>query len=79
MNYLTHNEIREKWYNFFESKGHLKMPSASLVPLDDDSLLFNNAGVTPLKKYLDGSKIPESRRIVNIQKCIRTNDIENFL
>ena len=77
MNYLTHNEIREKWYNFFESKGHLKMPSASLVPIDDDSLLFNNAGVTPLKKYLDGSKIPESRRIVNIQKCIRTNDIEN--
>ena len=77
MNYLTHNEIREKWYSFFESKGHLKMPSASLVPLDDDSLLFNNAGVTPLKKYLDGSKIPESRRIVNIQKCIRTNDIEN--
>ena len=77
MNYLTHNEIREKWYSFFESKGHLKMPSASLVPLDDDSLLFNNAGVTPLKKYLDGTKIPESRRIVNIQKCIRTNDIEN--
>ena len=77
MKYLTHNEIREKWYNFFESKGHLKMPSASLVPIDDDSLLFNNAGVTPLKKYLDGSQIPESRRIVNIQKCIRTNDIEN--
>ena len=77
MNYLTHNEIRQKWYDFFESKGHLKMPSASLVPIDDDSLLFNNAGVTPLKKYLDGSSIPESRRIVNIQKCIRTNDIEN--
>ena len=67
MNYLTHNEIRQKWYDFFESKGHLKMPSASLVPIDDDSLLFNNAGVTPLKKYLDGSSIPESRRIVNIQ------------
>ena len=77
MNYLSNNEIRQKWFDFFESKGHLKMPSASLVPQDDDSLLFNNAGVTPLKKYLDGTSIPESRRIVNIQKCIRTNDIEN--
>lgn len=77
MKYLSHNEIRERWYDFFESKGHLKMPSASLVPQDDDSLLFNNAGVTPLKKYFDGTSIPESRRIVNIQKCIRTNDIEN--
>ena len=77
MKYMTHNEIRKTWFNFFENKGHKKVESASLIPVNDDSLLWINAGVAPLKKYFDGTVVPESRRIVNIQKCIRTNDIEN--
>ena len=74
---MTSTEIRNMWYQFFESHGHKRMESAPLIPIDDDSLLWINAGVTPLKKYFDGSKVPESRRIVSVQKCIRTNDIEN--
>ncbi len=77
MKYMTHNEIRKTWFNFFENKGHKKVESASLIPVNDDSLLWINAGVAPLKKYFDGTVVPDSRRIVNIQKCIRTNDIEN--
>ena len=77
MKYMTSTEIRKMWYNFFEQKNHKKMESAPLVPIGDDSLLWVNAGVTPLKKYFDGSEVPESRRIVSVQKCIRTNDIEN--
>ena len=77
MKYMSHDDIRNTWFRFFTSKGHKIFPSAPLVPINDDSLLWINAGVTPLKKYFDGTEIPESRRIVNIQKCIRTNDIEN--
>ncbi len=77
MEYLSHDEIRKKWFDFFEKKGHKIYESAPLVPINDDSLLWINAGVTPLKKYFDGTEVPDSRRIVNIQKCIRTNDIEN--
>ena len=77
MKKLSHNEIRTLWFKYFESHGHLKVDSAKLVPIDDDSLLWINAGVTPLKKYFDGREVPESRRLCNIQKCIRTNDIEN--
>ena len=77
MKYMSHNDIRNTWFKFFEGKGHKKVESASLIPVNDDSLLWINAGVTPLKKYFDGTEIPESRKIVNIQKCIRTNDIEN--
>lgn len=77
MRTMTSTEIRNMWYKFFESKGHKKMPSAPLIPINDDSLLWINAGVTPLKKYFDGREVPENRRIVNVQKCIRTNDIEN--
>ena len=77
MKYMTHNEIRKTWFDFFEKKGHKKVESASLIPVNDDSLLWINAGVAPLKKYFDGTVVPDSRRIVNIQKCIRTNDIEN--
>lgn len=77
MKYMTSTEIRNMWYQFFENHGHKRMESAPLIPIDDDSLLWINAGVTPLKKYFDGSKVPESRRIVSVQKCIRTNDIEN--
>ena len=77
MKKMTSNEIRKMWIDFFESKNHKLYPSASLIPVNDDSLLWVNAGVTPLKKYFDGTTVPEIRRIVNIQKCIRTNDIEN--
>ena len=77
MKKLTSLEIRKMWLSFFESKGHKIMESAPLIPMDDDSLLWINAGVTPLKKYFDGSVVPDNRRITNIQKCIRTNDIEN--
>ena len=77
MKYMTHNDIRDTWFRFFVNHGHKIYESAPLVPINDDSLLWINAGVTPLKKFFDGSEIPDSKRIVNIQKCIRTNDIEN--
>ncbi|HEY4430675.1 MAG TPA: alanine--tRNA ligase [Paenibacillus sp.] len=71
------SEIRSKWLKFFESKGHKIEPSASLVPHNDPSLLWINAGMAPLKAYFDGREIPENPRLTNSQKCIRTNDIEN--
>lgn len=71
------SEIRAKWLAFFESKGHKIEPSASLVPHNDPSLLWINAGMAPLKPYFDGRVVPENPRITNSQKCIRTNDIEN--
>ncbi len=74
---LSGHEIRQRWISFFESKGHKYIPGVSLIPKDDPSLLWVNAGVTGLKKYFDGSEIPPCRRIVNVQKSIRTNDIEN--
>ncbi len=74
---LTGHEIRQRWIEFFEGKGHKYIPGVSLIPKDDPSLLWVNAGVTGLKKYFDGSEIPPCRRIVNVQKSIRTNDIEN--
>ena len=77
MKYMSHNDIRNTWFRFFKEKGHKLFESAPLVPINDDSLLWVNAGVTPLKKYFDGSEVPESRRLMSIQKCIRTNDIEN--
>ena len=70
-------EIRQMWLDFFKSKGHNVEPSASLVPVNDPTLLWTNAGVTPLKKYFDGTMVPNNPRITNAQKCIRTNDIEN--
>ena len=76
MKQLTSTEIRRMFLDFFESKGHLIMPSASLIPNNDPSLLWINAGVAPLKKYFDGREIPPKRRLTNVQKCIRTNDIE---
>ncbi|MCH3910165.1 MAG: alanine--tRNA ligase [Bacilli bacterium] len=77
MKALTGQQIRETWIKFFESKGHKWLPGVSLIPQGDKSLLWVNAGVTGLKKYFDGSEIPPCRRIVNVQKSIRTNDIEN--
>lgn len=77
MRRMRSQEIRKMWVDFFVSKGHTYIESAPLVPINDDSLLWINAGVTPLKKYFDGSIIPDNKRLTNIQKCIRTNDIEN--
>ncbi len=77
MKHLKSYEIRQMWLDFFKSKGHSVEQSASLVPQNDPTLLWTNAGVTPLKKYFDGSVIPDNPRITNAQKCIRTNDIEN--
>ncbi|WP_281888904.1 alanine--tRNA ligase [Paenibacillus sp. YYML68] len=71
------SEIRSKWLQFFESKGHKIEPSAPLVPHNDPSLLWINAGMAPLKAYFDGRVVPDNPRITNSQKCIRTNDIEN--
>ena len=77
MKYMTSNEIRNMWLNFFKSKGHSVEEGASLVPNNDPTLLWINAGVAALKKYFDGSVIPTNPRICNVQKAIRTNDIEN--
>ena len=77
MRKLSGREIRQVWIKFFQSKGHVYIPGVPLIPQGDKSLLWVNAGVTGLKKYFDGSEIPPSRRIVNVQKSIRTNDIEN--
>ncbi len=77
MNKLKGAEIRQRWIKFFESKGHQYIPGVGLIPQGDKSLLWVNAGVTGLKKYFDGSEVPPCRRIVNVQKSIRTNDIEN--
>ena len=77
MRKMTSNEIRKMWLKYFEENGHRVIPSAPLVPIDDDSLLFINAGVTPLKKYFDGTVVPEAKRMTSIQKCIRTTDKEN--
>jgi alanyl-tRNA synthetase len=74
---LTGAEIRTTWIKFFEKRGHKWLPGVSLIPQGDKSLLWVNAGVTGLKKYFDGSEVPPCRRIVNVQKSIRTNDIEN--
>src|SRR5690606_17947347 len=77
MKYMTAQQIRETWLNFFKSKGHSIEPSASLIPVGDPTLLWINAGVAPLKKYFDGTEKPKSPRIANVQKSIRTNDIDN--
>ncbi len=77
MKYMTGNEIRKTWLRFFKNKGHLVEQGASLIPNDDPTLLWMNSGVAALKKYFDGRIVPKNPRLVNVQKCIRTNDIEN--
>ena len=77
MKQLKANEIRQNFIDYFKEQGHMVEPSAPLVPIDDDSLLWINSGVATLKKYFDGREIPKKPRIVNSQKAIRTNDIEN--
>lgn len=71
------NELREMFLAFFESKGHLRLPSFSLVPQNDPSILLINAGMTPLKPYFTGIEVPPCKRVTTCQKCIRTPDIEN--
>lgn len=77
MKQLTSAQVRQMYLDFFKEKGHRVEPSASLIPNDDPTLLWINSGVATLKKYFDGRVIPENPRIVNAQKSIRTNDIEN--
>ncbi len=76
MEKLGLNEIRERYLKFFESKGHLRLPSFPLVPQNDNSLLLINAGMAPLKPYFTGKEIPPRERVTTCQKCIRTPDIE---
>lgn len=77
MKYLGVNEIREEFLKFFESKDHLRLPSFSLVPHNDNSLLLINSGMAPMKAYFTGQEIPPSKRVTTCQKCIRTGDIDN--
>ena len=77
MKKLGLNEIREEFLRFFESKGHLRLPSFSLVPKNDPSVLLINAGMTPLKPYFTGAEKPPCNRVTTCQKCIRTPDIDN--
>ncbi|ABX42978.1 alanine--tRNA ligase [Lachnoclostridium phytofermentans] len=72
------NELRKMYLDFFESKGHLKLNSFSLVPQNDKSLLLINSGMAPLKPYFTGQEIPPKKRVTTCQKCIRTGDIENI-
>lgn len=71
------NEIREKYLAFFESKGHTRLPSYPLIPIDDNSLLLINSGMAPMKKFFLGQAVPPNKRVTTCQKCIRTPDIEN--
>src|SRR3712207_1678332 len=71
------NQVREAYLKFFESKGHLRLPSFSVVPKNDKSLLLINAGMAPLKPYFTGLQTPPRKRVTTCQKCIRTGDIEN--
>src|SRR3989338_7796732 len=70
--------LRQKYFDFFQSKGHALIPSASLVPMHDASVLFTTAGMHPLVPYLLGQKHPAGTRLVDIQKCLRTVDFDNI-
>ncbi len=72
------NELREMFLRFFESKGHLRLPSFSLIPQNDASLLLINSGMAPMKPWFTGEQVPPRRRVTTCQKCIRTGDIENI-
>ncbi len=76
MQYTGLNELREKYLSFFESKGHLRLPSFSLVPQGDKSLLLINSGMAPMKKYFTGEEVPPRTRVCTCQKCIRTPHLE---
>ena len=76
MQWTSLNDLREKYLAFFESKGHLRMPSFSLIPNNDKSLLLINSGMAPMKKYFTGEEVPPRNRVCTCQKCIRTPDLE---
>ncbi len=76
MKWTSLNELREKYLSFFESKGHLRLPSFPLVPINDKSLLLINSGMAPMKKYFTGEEEPPRRRVTTCQKCIRTPDLD---
>ena len=76
MKWTSLNDLREKYLSFFESKGHLRLPSFSLVPNNDKSLLLINSGMAPMKKFFTGEEIPPSNRVCTCQKCIRTPDLD---
>ena len=76
MKWTSLNDLREKYLSFFESKGHLRLPSFPLVPMGDKSLLLINSGMAPMKKYFTGEELPPRRRVTTCQKCIRTPDLE---
>ena len=76
MKWTSLNELREKFLSFFESKGHIRLPSFSLVPNNDKSLLLINSGMAPMKKFFTGEQIPPRNRVCTCQKCIRTPDLE---
>ncbi|MBQ8836159.1 MAG: alanine--tRNA ligase [Clostridia bacterium] len=77
MKWTSLNELREKYLSFFESKGHLRLPSFPLVPQGDKSLLLINSGMAPMKKYFTGEVVPPRNRVTTCQKCIRTPDLES--
>ncbi len=77
MEWTSLNDLREKFLSFFESKGHTRLPSYSLIPNNDRSLLLINSGMAPMKKYFTGEAEPPSKRVVTCQKCIRTPDLES--
>ena len=76
MKWTSLNDLREKYLAFFESKGHLRLPSFPLVPIRDKSLLLINSGMAPMKKYFTGEEVPPRTRVTTCQKCIRTPDLE---
>ena len=76
MKWTSLNDLREKYLAFFESKGHLRLPSFSLIPNNDKSLLLINSGMAPMKKYFTGEVVPPRNRVCTCQKCIRTPDLE---
>ena len=76
MKWTSLNELREKYLSFFESKGHLRLPSFSLIPNNDKSLLLINSGMAPMKKFFTGEEVPPRNRVCTCQKCIRTPDLE---
>ena len=76
MQWTSLNDLREKYLSFFESKGHLRLPSFPLVPINDKSLLLINSGMAPMKKYFTGEEEPPRNRVTTCQKCIRTPDLE---
>ena len=76
---MSLNDIRESFLSYFESQGHLRLDSFSLVPKNDKSILLINAGMTPLKKYFTGEEVPPRRRVATCQKCIRTPDLDSMI